>query len=40
MMALGFFPVFAILSSMASCKSCGDMFHVSGSLSTKTGVAP
>ena len=39
-MALGFLPVFAMRSFIASSSSCGSMFHVSSSESTNTGVAP
>ena len=39
MMALGFLP-FRILSPIACRNPAGHMFQVSGSLSTKTGVAP
>ncbi len=38
-MAFGFFPL-AILSMIASSSAIGHKFHVSGSLSIKTGVAP
>ena len=38
--ALGYFPVFALRSMIASSNNSGSMFHVSGSESTSTGVAP
>lgn len=40
MMALGYFPVLAFRSWMACSKNCGDIFQVSSSESTKTGVPP
>ena len=38
--ALGYFPVFALRSTIAFSNNLGSMFQVSGSESTSTGVAP